>query len=146
MTNRYADGSEIHCDLRNWFSGPPEAQGMFVFGAKGWMQVGENSAQVFFGRKNEPGPTITSDDKKDEGQTHFENFIDCVRSGKASDLKVPLVEGHFSTTLCHLGNISYRVGRSVSFDGTRERFEDDDEANKLLGRKYRAPYVLPDKT
>jgi hypothetical protein len=70
---------------------------------------------------------------------HFQNFIDCVRSRTAQDLKAPLPEGHFSTTLCHLGNISYRVGRSVNFDGTHERFEGDEEANKLLGRKYRAP-------
>ena len=69
-----------------------------------------------------------------------------MRSRKADNLRASLTEGHHSTTLCHLGNISYRVGRALTFDGARERFEDDDDANKLLGRKYRAPYVLPDKT
>jgi predicted dehydrogenase len=145
-TYRYADGTEIHCDLRNWFSGPPEAQGVYVYGSKGWMKVGDNSAQAFFGEKNEPGPTIAGDDKRDGGQANFQNFIDCVRSRKASDLRVPLSEGHLSTALCHLGNLSYRVGRSLNFDGTRERFDGDDDANRLLGRKYRSPYVLPDKT
>jgi len=143
---RYADGTELHCELRNWFSGPPEAQGVYVFGSKGWMKVGDDSAQVYFGRKNEPGPTLTADDPREEGQVHFENFIECMRSRKADDLKASLVDGHFSTTLCHLGNISYRVGRSVTFDGARERFDGDEEANKLLGRTYRAPYVLPEKT
>ena len=145
-TYQYADGTELHCDLRNWFSGPPEAQGLYIFGSKGWMKVGEDKTQVYFGRKNEPGPTLTSEEKVDSGQAHFENFIDCIRSRKSENLRAPLEEGHFSTTLCHLGNISYRVGRSVTFDGTTERFVGDDEAEKLLSRTYRAPYVLPDKT
>ena len=151
-TYRYADGTELHCDLRNWFSGPPEAQGVFIFGSKGWMKVGDDKAEVYFGRKNDPGPTLTADKAADddsgdgEGQAHFENFIDCVRSRKSNNLKAPLEDGHLSTTLCHLGNISYRVGRSVTFDGARERFEGDEEADKLLGRTYRAPYLLPDKT
>jgi predicted dehydrogenase len=145
-TYRYADGTEIQCDLRNWFSGPSEAQGVYVFGSKGWMKVGDDSAQVYFGRKNEPGPVLTADDARDEGDAHFENFIECVRSRKAENLRAPLADGHFSTTLCHLGNISYRVGRSVTFDGAHERFEGDEDADKLLSRTYRAPYVLPEKT
>ena len=145
-TYHYADGTELHCDLRNWFSGPAEAQGIYIFGSKGWMKVGDDKAQVFFGKKNEPGPTLTADDKRPEGQVHFENFIDCVRSRKSEPLRAPLEDGHLSTTLCHLGNIAYRVGRSVKFDGATERFEGDEEANKLLSRTYRAPYVLPDKT
>jgi predicted dehydrogenase len=145
-TYQYADGTELHCDLRNWFSGPPEAQGLFIYGSKGWMKVGDDKAQVYFGRKNEPGPTLAVDEKGDSGQAHFENFIDCVRSRKAENLRAPLEEGHFSTTLCHLGNISYRVGRSLKFDGPRERFVGDEQADTLLGRTYRAPYSLPDKT
>ena len=119
---------------------------MFVYGAKGWMKVGEDRAQVFFGRKNEPGPVLTADAKTDSGQAHFENFVDAIRSRKSDDLRAPLEEGHLSTTLCHLGNIAYRLGRSVKFDGARERFVGDDEADKLLTRKYRAPYVIPERT
>jgi predicted dehydrogenase len=146
VTYKYADGMEIHCDLRNWFSGPPEAAGVFVFGSKGWMKVGGNKAEVFFGRKNEPGPVLTAEGDADAGQAHFQNFVDSVRSRKAADLKAPLEEGHLSTTLCHLGNISYRVKRSVQFDGKTERFVGDEEADRLLTRAYRAPYMLPDKT
>ena len=145
-TYQYADGTELHCDLRNWFSGPPEAQGVYVFGAKGWMKVGDDKAQVFLGRKNEPGPVLTSDEKRDSGQAHFENFIEAVRSRKADGLKAPIEDGHLSTTLCHLGNISYRVGRSLKFDGATERFVGDEEADKLLSRSYRAGYSLPEKT
>jgi predicted dehydrogenase len=143
-TFQYADGTELHCDLRNWYTGPPEAQGLFVYGSKGWMNIGDSKAQVYFGRKNEPGPTLASEEKGDSGQAHFENFIECVRSRKSSDLRAPVEEGHFSTALCHLGNISYRVGRSLKFDAATERFVGDEEANQLLGRSYRAPYSLPD--
>jgi hypothetical protein len=55
-------------------------------------------------------------------------------------------DGHLSTALCHLANISYRVSRSVTFDGNTERFVGDEEADKLLGRSYRAPYSLPETT
>ena len=143
---QYADGTELHCDMRNWYSGPSEAHGLFVYGSKGWMKVADDKAQVFFGPKNEPGPTLGTDEKRDAGQTHFENFIECMRSRKAERLNASIEDGHFSTTLCHLGNISYRLGRSLTFDGTTERFAGDDQANALLGRAYRAPYLLPEKT
>jgi hypothetical protein len=140
---QYADGTELHCDMRNWFSGPPEAQGVYIFGSRGWMKVGEDKAEVFFGRKNEPGPTLTADDAPEEEAAHFENFIASVRSRQLENLAAPIEGGHLSTTLCHLGNISYRVGRSLKFDGASERFVGDEEANKLLDRTYRAPYTLP---
>jgi predicted dehydrogenase len=143
---QYADGTELHCDLRNWYTGPPEAQGLYVYGSKGWMKVGDARAQAFLGKKNEPGVVITVDDKRNDGQTHFENFIECVRSRKADALNATIEGGHFSTALCHLGNISYRLGRSLTFDGKAERFVGDSEADALLTRSYRAPYTLPDWT
>ena len=145
-TYKYADGTELHCDLRNWYTGPAEAQGLYIYGSKGWMKAGGSGAQVFLGKKNEPGPAITADEEEGGNvPSHFQNFIDAVRSRKTADLKAPIEEGHFSTALCHLGNISYRVGRSVTFDGATERFVGDAEADKLLTRRYRAPYTLPDK-
>ena len=110
------------------------------------MKVGDDKAQVYLRTEERARPTLTADEKRDGGQSHFENFIECVRSRKSENLRAPLEEGHFSTTLCHLGNISYRVGRSVKFDGATERFVGDEEADKLLTRTYRAPYALPDKT
>jgi predicted dehydrogenase len=144
----YADGTELSCDLRNWFSGPAEARGIFIHGSKGWMKVADDKAQVYFGRKNEPGPvltdeTSTGDSELDlEGQAHFENFIAAVRSRQAHTLHAPLDDGHLSSALCHLGNISYRLGRSLKFDGASERFVGDEEADTLLTRAYRAPYLV----
>jgi len=44
------------------------------------------------------------------GADHFDNFLKAVRSRKATDLTAPAEEGHVSAALCHLGNISYRLG------------------------------------
>jgi hypothetical protein len=54
--------------------------------------------------------------------------------------------GHLSSSLAHLGNISYRLGRQLEFDPVAERFigEGENEANAMLSRDYRAPYLLPE--
>ena len=62
---------------------------------------------------------------------HFKNFIDCVRSGKWQDLNADILEGHLSTTLCHLGNIACRLKRTLQFDPNSEKFIDDDRSRWL---------------
>ena len=54
-------------------------------------------------------------------------------------------EGFYSCALVHLGNISYRLGRSLEFDPATMRFPRDEEANAMLTREYRAPFVVPDR-
>jgi len=88
---------------------------------------------------------VTIDSSNEPNVSHFENFINCVRSRKTEDLYCDILEGHLSTSLCHLANISYRVGRKLVFDPATERFQNDEEANRFLSRKYREPYVLPEK-
>jgi hypothetical protein len=75
---------------------------------------------------------------------HNANFIDAVRSGDRFDLNCELLEGHMSTVLPHLGNIAYRVGETLEFNGEFEKFIDNHEANMLTTRKYRHPYVVPE--
>ena len=77
------------------------------------------------------------------GDGHFGNFISALRSGKREDLTCDIEVGHMSTVLPHLGNISYRLGRDLTFDCDKERFVGDREANKMLTRKYRKGYVVP---
>lgn len=48
-----------------------------------------------------------------EGTNHFANFLDVVRSRKRDDLKAEILEGHQSSALCHIGNISWRLGRTA---------------------------------
>jgi hypothetical protein len=77
--------------------------------------------------------------------SHFQNFIDCVRSRKREELHCEILEGHMSTALCHLANIAFRTGRKLTFDPATETFPGDPEANACLTRTYREPYVVPDK-
>jgi hypothetical protein len=53
-------------------------------------------------------------------------------------------EGHLSATLCHIGNISTRLGRALRWDQTKEDFVDDAEASQMLSRPYRKPWRLPE--
>ena len=55
-------------------------------------------------------------------------------------------DAHHSMNLCHLANISFRVGnRKLRWDGANERFVDDEQANRLLKANYRQPWVVPEK-
>ena len=54
-------------------------------------------------------------------------------------------EGHISTTLVHLANTSYRLGRTLKFDPEREQVIGDEEATMMLRGTYRAPYVVPEE-
>ena len=71
---------------------------------------------------------------------HFRNFIDCVLS--RSECVAPVEVAHRSISLGHLGNIAMKLGRDLRWDPAAERFGDDDEANRLLGRAYRQPWRL----
>jgi hypothetical protein len=56
-----------------------------------------------------------------EGGDHYGNFIGAVRSRKKEDLHAEILEGHLSSALCHLGNISYRLGEQVSAADAKQR-------------------------
>ncbi len=90
-------------------------------------------------RMEEPGPQMTA-----EGN-NWANFIDALRSRKQSDLKAPIEEGAISTTLIHLANISYRLGRSLNFDAESYTCPGDPEATAMFTRPYRAPFVVPER-
>ena len=76
---------------------------------------------------------------------HFENFCKAIRENDQS-MAMADIEGEFySCALIHLGNISYRVGRTLKFDPDSMKFINDEEANKMLTREYRAPFTVPEK-
>jgi hypothetical protein len=56
---------------------------------------------------------------------HFANFVQAVRSRQPKELNAEILEGHLSSALCHLGNISYRLGAPVSADQLTAKFKDD---------------------
>lgn len=70
----------------------------------------------------------------EQGPRHMRNFIDCVRSRRREDLGAEILEGHRSTLLAHLGNISYRLGKEVSFDRVAGEFE----GNEIFQESFEA--------
>ncbi len=58
-------------------------------------------------------------------QLHFDNFLECMRSRKAENLKAEILEGHRSASLCHLANISHRLGVAVPWIHPVDSFGND---------------------
>jgi predicted dehydrogenase len=65
---------------------------------------------------------------------HYQNFIDCVRSRKRSELNGEIWEGHLSSALCHTGNISYRLGKKSTPDAVKEAIKADKGATETFER------------
>ena len=156
-TFEYADGKVFVFDTRGLFT-PGEGDvkiGNVFYGGDGWLEIDAGGNwKTYYGYKGEPGPN-SDDIASDEGGdaldlsgggdgSHFGNFIKAVRSGKKEDLTCDIEVGHRSSALAHLGNISYRLGRELTFDGKMEKFIDDKEAMLLVRRDYREPFVVPD--
>jgi predicted dehydrogenase len=155
--------------------------GNIVYGTEGYVVFpGYNSAVAFDTKDNVV-------QKFEGGGDHYGNFLKAVRSRNVADLHADILEGYLSSALCHLGNISYRLGESqpfsaktgafgedkeaydtfgrfeqhlaedgiqlqqtnytlgprLKFNSKAERFEHHAQANELLTRTYRAPFVVP---
>jgi hypothetical protein len=64
----------------------------------------------------------------------FGNFIDCVRTRDAAKLNADIEVGHVSSGLCHLGNVSYRLGKDEGYDPKTGTVSGNDAATEALGR------------
>ena len=111
--------------------------GNIFYGSKGFMVAGGGEWETYMDDGN-PGPSCTG------GGDHYENFVNAVRANDSSILTAPIEEGFYSCALVHLANISYRLGRSLDFDPVKQRFINDNEANSMLKRNYRKPFVVPE--
>ncbi len=130
---------------------PFSATKVEICGTKGFMCFGRHGGgwQVFEGDRNvrESKAVVSEPASLKFGSiidAHFDDFINCIRSRKKP--KADVEEAHLSMVLCHLANISYRVGnRKLKYDGATEKFVADNEANKYLKANYRKPWVVPEK-
>jgi hypothetical protein len=75
----------------------------------------------------------------------FQNWIQAIRARDYKLLTADIAEGALSSALPHLANIACGLKRSVTFDPKTEQFPGDEEANRLLTRDYRKPYLLPEE-
>ncbi len=133
-------GKMIEFVVRPWMTNQEDGLevGNIFYGDKGYMIINwYDDYKTFLGQKREPGPA------RKAGGNHYQNFIDAVRSKDKSKLNGPIETGHISSGLAHLANISYKLNRSLKFDAKTEKFANDKEANALLTRQYRTPFLLP---
>ena len=156
---KFPDGRIIQIDVRSIYNNLEDGEnsGAFLYGSKGWMHINHKGYKVFLGKNNDEGPSFSAryyDPTKDKtmiqefkglDETHMQNFIDCIRSRDIQKLNANIREGYLSSAIGLLGNIAYRIGRTLEFDHKTEKFVNDKEANKYLTREYRKPYILPEK-
>lgn len=136
----------IQFEVRNWCTNLEDGAGVgnIFYGDKGYMVIkGYDTYETYLGEKREKGPSRS---EGGELTRHFQNWVDAIRARDMSIQHGPVQTGHLSSALAHLGNISFRLGKQLHFDPVAERFigDSENEANAMLSRDYRAPYVLPE--
>jgi predicted dehydrogenase len=111
--------------------------GVAFYGTKGYILAGRSGWKLI-GAGNKPQATTP---RPFSDEPHRRDFLDRIKSGGRPNADIE--EGHHSAALAHLGNIAYRVGRALTYDGRAETIVHDDEAARLLRRDYRAPFEVP---
>jgi predicted dehydrogenase len=163
--------------------------GVIFYGSDGYVVCPSYDSGIVYDKDKKEVKRFTTPKDKASDNGHFANFVQAVRSGKSSELNGEILEGHLSSALCHLANISYRLGteqpfskkakafgddkdavetlertaehlkdqrvpldetnyrlgRKLTVEATKETFVGDKEADGLLTREYRKPFVMPEK-
>jgi predicted dehydrogenase len=156
----YADGKILEFETRGRFTNAEASLGVRIgnifYGTEGWLELNGQQWSAYRERKERPfaGTGLKAQDaavdgdqtflKAASGGDHYANFIEAIRHDDPSILSCNIREGHMSTVLPHLGNIAYRTGATLEFRGDMERFVNHEQANELITRKYRHPYVVPE--
>jgi predicted dehydrogenase len=102
--------------------------GNIIYGSEGYLVIDGYANAVAFSNSGEKLKSFKG------GGDHFANFVEAVRSGKQEELHADIEEGHLSSALCHLGNVSYRLGTELPFDKVSDALEGDKEAHETFER------------
>ncbi len=119
------------------------AVGNIFFGADGYMTVDFAGFRVYKGEDHKLAEQGEAGEETWATSPHMATFLKAVRSRKVEDLTADVEIGVTSADLCHLANISYRTGKKLEWDESAGRFTGAPDADALLTRDYRAPYVVP---
>lgn len=154
------DGLNVAWTHRTW-GNPPDPKypwALFIYGDKGTLKASTMSYDFYPAGKNEP--SIHKDvvyereqypeDLKEKDielnaapatRGHMKDFLNAIatRGRPVADIE----EGHISTASCILANIAMKVGRTLVWDAAKGQVAGDAEANRLLKRAYRTPWVHP---
>ncbi len=143
-TFTYPDNSILTFEVRNLGSFE-EADagncGNSFFGTKGMYIVGKGFFTYKEGKTDKREAIPVTEPVTDKGNK-WKRFFTAIRSRKPEDMSVSTLDAHRSCVHCHLGNIAFRLGRSLEFDPAQEQFRDA-EANPMLTREYRPGFEVP---
>jgi predicted dehydrogenase len=134
FTNTYASGVKM-------IGGTSGPRGVKFEGSDGWVFI-----HVHGGKLEASAPELLKEKadgfkvKLGRSPGHQRNFLDGVKSREQP--VAPAEAGHRTASVCHLNNIAMLLGRKLKWDPKAERFVGDDEANKLLMPRMRAPWKL----
>ncbi len=114
-------------------------QGCRFIGEEGWVHVNRG------GMRAEPASLLKvaikpGDEHLYVSRNHHGNFVECIRSRR--DPVAAVEQGHSATALTIIGDIATRLRRKLTWDWKTETFLDDPEANRMLRRPMRSPWVL----
>lgn len=153
----YADGKVIDFETRGRYTNGEGSLdikiGNLFYGTDGYLELNGTTWKAF--RKRETEPFAGSAKEKSElpkdptflappgGTDHYANFVDSIRAASDYNLNCDILDGFMSSALPALANISYRLKRELHFVGAYEKFANDPEADMMLARNYRKPYVVP---
>ena len=127
-------------------TGPEKSSvGCNFYGSKGVFHMGWRDGWTFYPDDSKK-PVIHQDAQHKEPDGHsidllWADFIEAIETGRRPVCDVQI--GHEATNLSLLGMLSLKLGRSVQWDGKKERVVGDDEANRLLRRQYRGEWEYP---
>ncbi len=124
----------------------PHPFGCYFYGTNGVFHMGWKDGWTFY---SNDGKVSAHEDPQFDNERDGHNvpplWNDFLKSIETGEKPVANAEaGHLSTNLSLLGMLSYKVGRSIAWDGEKEQIIGDEEANKLLKREYRKPWVYPE--
>lgn len=155
----YADGKVLEFETRGRYTNSESSLNIKIgntfYGTDGYLELNgskwkafrQREKQAFAGSNMKTSETPTDPTfRKAPGDTeHYANFIYAIRSGSNNDLHCDVREGVMSSDLPVLANIAYRLKRQLTFKGNYEKFANDLEADMMLTRKYRKPYVISEE-
>ena len=155
------DNLNVEWQHRSW--GHPQDRrypwGATIYGDKGTLQASVHRYDFTPAGKKEPtesGTALMELDQYPEDKTEKDNelHVAAANRGHQRDFMraiasrgrpvADIMEGHISTASCILANLSMRLGRTLAWDSKLEQVRGDEEANRLLRRPYRAPWVHPE--
>ena len=139
-TATFADGTMLVNEVRGRFS-PKEHNtqvGLFLYGSEGWMAEGK-----FFDTAGKEIPDEVAVENVNATNVHLNNFIEAIHGNDRARITSTAQQGLEAAAICHLGDISYRTGRTVHFDAEHHQIKSDAEANALLTKEYRSGFEVP---